>query len=76
MEAIEDTCPLEDRVPDRRVFQGSPRRPHAGDESGVQTAKVPHYPPHDLVIAGSRSGTSRASLRGNSRSVPDTLGRR
>lgn len=27
IEAIEATCPLEDRVPERKVFGGSPRRP-------------------------------------------------
>jgi integrase len=26
MELLEETCPLEDRVPERRVLQGSPRR--------------------------------------------------
>jgi integrase len=49
MQAIEDTCPLEDRTPERKVFQGI-------TESGAYrqmaracaTAGVPHYSPHDL----------------------------
>jgi integrase len=49
MSAIADTCPLEDRVLDRLVFQGL-------QVSGAQKAmtracrdaKIPHYSPHDL----------------------------
>ncbi|HET6683064.1 MAG TPA: site-specific integrase [Gaiella sp.] len=49
MEEIEATCPLEDRLPDRRVFAGV-------DEAGLRnamlracrTAKIPVYSPHDL----------------------------
>lgn len=49
MEAIEDTCPLEDRVPDRRVFQGiTEARAYQSMTRACTTAKVPHYHPHDL----------------------------
>jgi hypothetical protein len=41
-----------------------------------KNAKVPHYHPHDLRHRGSRSGTSRASLRASSPSAPVTRGRR
>jgi integrase len=49
LDAIEDTCPLEDRTPDRKVFQS------VTEASAYQTmlrackaAGVPHYHPHDL----------------------------
>src|SRR4029079_12833599 len=49
MDAIEDTCPLEDRVPDRKVFQGlqisAARQAMTG---ALLLAKSPHYSPHDL----------------------------
>jgi integrase len=49
MQAIEATCPLEDRIPQRRVF-------HSLHESAARQAmtracrdaKIPHYSPHDL----------------------------
>jgi integrase len=49
MDALEDTCPLEDRVPDRRVFQGL----HVSAARQAMTracrnATIPHYSPHDL----------------------------
>ena len=49
MEAIEDTCPLEDRVPERRVFQGiTEASAYQAMTRACRNAKVPHYHPHDL----------------------------
>ncbi len=71
MEAIEATCPLEDRVPDRRVFQGiTEALGLPGDESRLRNAKVPYLltarpaPPanHDLAaVRCASAGTRRAS---------------
>ena len=46
MQAIEATCPLEDRVPERKVFQGI-TEPSAvsGDGTGVQERESPALPP-------------------------------
>jgi integrase len=49
IEGIEDTCPLEDRIPERKVFQGlniSSARQAMG--RACRLAKIPHYSPHDL----------------------------
>ncbi len=49
MRAIEDTCPLEDRVPERLVFQGL--RVSGARQAmtrACRDAKIPHYSPHDL----------------------------
>jgi integrase len=49
MEAIEQTCPLEDRVPERRVFPGiTEASAYQAMTRACRTAKVPHYHPHDL----------------------------
>jgi integrase len=49
MQAIEETCPLEDRVPERRVFQGiSEASAYQAMTRACRNAKVPHYHPHDL----------------------------
>ena len=49
MEAIEDTCPLEDRVPDRRVFQGlNISSARQAMTRACRLAMIPHYSPHDL----------------------------
>jgi integrase len=49
MKAIEDTCPLEDRVPERRVFQGiTEASAYQAMSRACRNAKVPHYHPHDL----------------------------
>jgi integrase len=49
MEAIEATCPLEDRVPDRRVFQGiTEASAYQSMSRACKNAKVPHYSPHSL----------------------------
>jgi integrase len=49
MDAIEATCPPEDRVPDRRVF---PRLTEVAAwkamDGASKAARVPHYHPHDL----------------------------
>jgi integrase len=49
MDAIEATCPLEDRVPDRHVFQGvTEATAYQAMTRACLLAKVPHYHPHDL----------------------------
>jgi len=49
MQAIEGTCPLEDRVPERRVFQGiTGASAYQAMSRAGRNAKVPHYHPHDL----------------------------
>ena len=49
MDAIEETCPLEDRVPERKVFQGiTEDGARAAMARACKLAKVPHYHPHDL----------------------------
>jgi len=49
MQAIEATCPLEDRVPERKVFQGiTDAAARAAMTRACRDAKVPHYHPHDL----------------------------
>ena len=49
MEAIEATCPLEDRVPERKVFQGiTEASAYQAMLRACKLAKVPHYHPHDL----------------------------
>jgi integrase len=49
MDAIEATCPHEDRVPDRRVFQGiTEASSYQAMLRACRNAKVPHYSPHDL----------------------------
>jgi integrase len=49
MQLIEDTCPLEDRTPERRVFQGITEASfYQAMKRACATARVPHYSPHDL----------------------------
>lgn len=49
MEAIEETCPLEDRVPGRRVFPGiTDASAYQAMTRARRNAKVPHHHPHDL----------------------------
>jgi integrase len=49
IEAIEATCPLEDRTPERRVFQGiTEASAYQAMSRACRNAKVPHYHPHDL----------------------------
>lgn len=49
MEALEDTCPLEDRVPQRRVFQGlQVSAARQAMSRACRLARIPHYTPHDL----------------------------
>jgi integrase len=49
IEAIEATCPLEDRVPARRVFGGiTEASAYQAMSRACRNAKVPHYSPHDL----------------------------
>jgi integrase len=44
MQTIEETCPLEDRVPDRRVFQGiTEASAYQAMSRACKNAKVPHY---------------------------------
>jgi integrase len=49
IEAIEATCPFDDRTPERRVFQGvTEATVYQTMVRACQTAGVPHYHPHDL----------------------------
>ena len=49
MDAIEATCPLEDRVPERRVFPGiTEATGYQAMTRACRNAKIPHYHPHDL----------------------------
>jgi len=49
MEAIEDSCPLEDRVPERLVFQGlNYSSGRQAMSRACRLAKIPNYTPHDL----------------------------
>jgi integrase len=75
---MEDLCPLEDRTPERKVFQGiTEASAYQTMLRACQTAGVPHYHPHDLrhrritvwhqsgVVArelAERAGHSRASI--------------
>jgi integrase len=49
IEAIEQTCPFDDRTPERRVFQGvTEATAYQTFVRACQNAGVPHYHPHDL----------------------------
>ena len=49
IEAIEATCPIEDRTPERRVFQGiTEASAYQAISRACRNAKIPHYHPHDL----------------------------
>ncbi len=49
MQAIESTCPLEDRVPERKVFPGiTVGSARQAMTRACRLAKIPHYSPHDL----------------------------
>jgi integrase len=49
VEAIERTCPLEDRVPERRVFSGiTEASAYQALTRACKTARVAHFSPHDL----------------------------
>jgi len=49
IDAIEQTCPFEDRTPERRVFQGvTEASAYQTMLRACQTAGTPHYHPHDL----------------------------
>jgi integrase len=49
VDAVEATCPLEDRTPERKVFQGvSEDSAYRAMARACKLAKVPHYHPHDL----------------------------
>jgi integrase len=49
MAAIEETCPLEDRTPERRVFQGITEASlYQAMTRACRNAKVPHYSVHSL----------------------------
>lgn len=78
IEAIERSCPFDDRTPERRVFQGvTESAAYATFARACQNAGVPHYSPHSLrhrratiwhqsgVVArelAERVGHSRASM--------------
>ena len=49
VEAIEQTCPLEDRVPERRVFPGiTEASAYQAMTRACRNARLPHYHLHDL----------------------------
>jgi integrase len=49
MEAIEATCPFDDRTPERRVFQGVTEATlYQTMLRACQSAGIPHYSPHSL----------------------------
>jgi integrase len=49
MQLIEESCPMDDRTPERRVFQGITEASfYQAMKRACTTAKVPHYSPHDL----------------------------
>ena len=49
MDAIQDRCPLEDRVPERKVFHGfGVSAARQAMTRACRLAKIPHYSPHDL----------------------------
>ena len=77
IEAIEQTCPLEDRVPERRVFPGiTEASAYQAMTRACRNAKVPHYHPHDLRHRRITIGTSPASQPASWRSAPVMRGRR
>jgi integrase len=78
MQIIDESCPMEDRTPDRRVFQGITEASfYQAMLRACKTAKIPHYSPHSLrhrritvwhqsgVVArelAERAGHARASM--------------
>jgi integrase len=78
MALIDDSCPLEDRTPERRVFQGITEASfYQAMNRACTMSKIPHYSPHDLrhrritvwhqsgVVArelAERAGHARASM--------------
>jgi integrase len=78
MELIDASCPLEDRTPERRVFQGITEASfYQAMLRACKTAQIPHYSPHSLrhrritvwhqsgVVArelAERAGHARASM--------------
>jgi len=78
VDALEDLCPLEDRTPERKVFQGvTEATAYQTMKRACEMAGVPHYHPHDLrhrritvwhqsgVVArelAERAGHTRASI--------------
>ena len=76
-EAIEDICPLEDRVPDRRVFQGiTEASAYQAMSRACRNAEVPHHHPHDLRHRRITIWHQSESPHGSSPNVPVTPGRR
>lgn len=77
MQAIDATCPLEDRTPDRRVFQGITEATfYQAMVRACQTAGIPTTRRTASDTGGSRSGISPASLPASSRNAPATPERR
>ena len=72
MEAIEETCPLEDRAPERRVFQGiTEASAYQAMIAGVQEREGAALPParpapspdHDLASVRRASSRARGACR-------------
>lgn len=67
MDVVEATCPLEDRTPERKVFQGvTEDSTYRAMVRACKLAGVPHYHPHDLrqPTADDLSSAGRACTRG------------
>jgi len=76
IEAIDQTCPLEDRTPERKVFQGvNEASAYQAMTRACRNAKVPHYHPPDLRHRRITIWHQSVSLRENSQSVQVTRGR-
>jgi integrase len=49
MAEISDSCPLDDRTPERLVFHGANRNTLKGGMArACKAAGIPHFSPHDL----------------------------
>ena len=77
MDAIELTCPLEDRVPERKVFQGiTEASAYQAMSRACKNARVPHYSPHSLRHRRITICISPASRPGSWPNAQDTRSRR
>jgi integrase len=73
LQAIDATCPLEDRTPERKVFQGSRKlRPIRRCCAPARTPGQAISTPTTFGTAESPSGTKAASRQGSSRNGPVT----
>jgi integrase len=69
LQAIDETCPLEDRTPERKVFQGiTEASAYQAMVRACQSAGTGISTPMTFATAGSPSGTRTASRPGSSQS--------